>query len=865
MDETRVERLAELFDRALAVPPAARADFVQEVCGEDADLREELGSLLEAHDSSTGLFDDLAAAVVSPAYTALIAGGPQAAPAALRQELETALEGSYRIERELGGGAMSRVFLAEEVKLGRKVVIKVLPPELALTMSGERFRREIQLAARLQHPHIVPLLTSDSTGRLLYYTMPFVAGESLRARLAREGALPIRDAVKIWRDVLDALAHAHARHVVHRDIKPANILLADRNALVTDFGIARAIEAAAGDAEATVPGLAIGTPAYMAPEQVTGRRGVDARVDIYAAALVMYQMLEGRLPFAGSSPHELMGARLASDALPIQRPDCPQEGAAMVLQCLAKDPAHRPESAEALMAQLEALPVTPSATVKAVRPRGRMLRLVLASGVAALLVSAAAFAARYLRSDPVDPSAETAPAPAPSVAVFPLTNLGSDADAALADGVSEELIAGLSRGGNLRVIASTSVLALMNRQLDVRQIADSLRLTHFLEGAFQRIGPRLRVQVRLVDARDGSTRWSETYDREMGDIFAVQDDIALAVAGELDARLAAGGPGPRRRRYAPSLAAYQWYLRGRNLFGRGASERRQAMAHFERAIAADSQFAAAYAGLMWGYMGQGGRVPGNYREWFDRAEWAARRAVTLDETLADGHSALGWSRMTRRDWPAAERAFKRAIALDPAVYRGYEGLARLYMLTRRPAEQLAAARRGLDTDPYSQQAIREMGLALNMNGRCDETLELLRPLKDLDPPAGVAGIIRGQCYARKQMWPEAIAEFRWAVEQPESRVALAFLGYALARGGWRDEAMSILSDLLAGRKHSRGAFGIAVVYTGLRDYDQAFLWIEKALDEESWGPYIMDPLFEDLHRDPRFDRLWPLGNVAAPR
>ncbi len=198
------------------------------------------------------------------------------------------------------------------------------------------------------------------------------------------------------------------------------------------------------------------------------------------------------------------------------------------------------------------------------------------------------------------------------------------------------------------------------------------------------------------------------------------------------------------------------------------------------------------------------------------------------------------------------------------MYRGYEGLARVYMLTGRPTEQLAAARRGLDIDPYSHSAVREVALALNMNGRCDETLELLRPLKDLDPPAGVAGVIRGQCYARKQMWPEAIAEFRWAMEQTEARAALGFLGYALARGGRRDEALGILSDLLAGRKHSHGAFGIAVVYTGLRDYDQAFAWLEKAIEDGSWRVYIVDPLFEDLHRDPRFERMWAAGPARDP-
>jgi adenylate cyclase len=257
---------------------------------------------------------------------------------------------------------------------------------------------------------------------------------------------------------------------------------------------------------------------------------------------------------------------------------------------------------------------------------------------------------------------------------------------------------------------------------------------------------------------------------------------------------------------------------------------------------------------VWVYLNEAGSRPGDYRAWRSRAEAAALKAVALDDSLADAHSALGWARMLG-DWSAAETELRRAIALDPAAYRGYEGLARLYMFTGRPAEQLAAARRGLELDPFSVSAAREMALALSTNNRCDEALELLRPLKDLTPPAGVAGVVRGQCYARKQMWPEAIGELRWAMETSDARTALAFLGYALARGGRRAEAHGILADLLAGRKHSHGAFGIALVYAGLRDYDRAFAWLEKAMEEGSWRPYIMDPLFEDLHRDPRFDRI----------
>jgi eukaryotic-like serine/threonine-protein kinase len=846
MDSVRIERLTELLERALDLSPPERAQFVRDVCGDDVALRAELLSLLEAHDASGALFDDFAANVVAPGYAALLGLKPAAPAEALRIELETALRDSYRIERELGGGGMSRVFLAEEIALGRNVVIKVLDGDTA-AISGERFRREIQLAAQLQHPHIVPLLASGSTARLLYYTMPYVAGEALRSRIAREGALPVRDAVTIWRDILDALAHAHAHGVVHRDIKPGNILLSGRNALVTDFGIASAVEAAAGSAEVSTTGFAFGTPAYMAPEQLTALPAREERADLYAAGLVLYEMLEGRLPFPHGSPRELIHARLTAAAPSPSRPDCPPELAALLQRCLAPDPAHRPASVDEVIAALDVIPREPSPMQRRALP---------AYALALLLVIAAVFAvARPRTSPPAVPDV-----PPVMIAVIPLIPVGDDpTDAVLARGLTEDLIAVFGRTGRLNVAGSTSVDRLRERQLTVHQIADSLRVSHIIEGSLQKSGERVRMQIRLVDARDGSTLWTETYDREIDDILAMQDDIAHAVAGELNVLLA---PNDARalQHATPNIAAYEWYLRGRGTaLLRSAEGRRQGIDYLNRAIAADSSFAAAWASLVWLYLNEAGSAPGNYVLWQQRAEHAARRAVQLDPSLPDAYAALGWSLMLETDWAGAEAALQRAVALDPAVHRGEEGLARLYMAMRRPAEQLAAARRGLAADPYSHAAIREMALALNMNGRCDETIELLRPLKSLTPPAGVAGVIMGLCYMTKQMWPEAIAELRWSMETTEARAALAFLAYAYARSGDTAQARTILDDLLAGRRRSHDAFGIAVVYAGLRDHDNAFRWLERSIEEKSWRIYIVDPMFAELHRDPRFNQLRPFA------
>ncbi len=359
----------------------------------------------------------------------------------------------------------------------------------------------------------------------------------------------------------------------------------------------------------------------------------------------------------------------------------------------------------------------------------------------------------------------------------------------------------------------------------------------------------MRMQLRLLDARDGSTRWMQTYDRRMDDILAVQGDIAHAVARELDLRLAAGDPArPPSARRTPNAAAYEWYLRGMdpNLM-QSDSGRRLKRAYFHRAIAIDSNYAAAYVGLA--QMHQTGDVKGRAE-----ADSFARKAVALDDSLAEARVALGWSYVGNLRVTAAEAEFRTAIALDPNVRRGYEGLARVYMTLGRPAEQLTAARIGIEKDPFSADAIRELALALSVNGRCNEAIARLRPLKALNPPAQVAGVIIGMCQIQKERWPEAISEIRWATSLG-STAGPALLGYALARSGRQDEARSILADLQAGRTSSNGPYGIAVVYAGLRDYDQAFAWLDKSVQEKSLRQYIMDPMFSDLHRDPRFALL----------
>jgi eukaryotic-like serine/threonine-protein kinase len=849
-------QLGTLFEQALEMPRPQRGGFVAEACGDNAALRADLISLLEAHDAAGDYFDNLAEHLVAPALSGVTSASDDVSASGMLEALQVSLAGSYRLERELGGGAMSRVFVAEDLKLKRHVVIKVLSPGMVPAASEWRFQREIEVAAQLQHPHIVPLHAADSAGGTSYYTMPFVAGETLRERLAREGPLPVEDATRIWRDILDALGHAHAHGIVHRDIKPGNILLSGRNALVTDFGIARAIETAAGDAWATSSGLAIGTPAYMAPEQANGDGDADQRVDIYAAGLVMYEMLAGSSPFSAHTPRDLLRAQLTREPPPLARPDAPETLLQLVTQCLAKDPAARPQHAADVLAQLDGATgtgITPAATRAAARVPGIRRFAPYAIAGLALVVMALALGLWRSFSGTVDE-----PGSLSGLAVLPLTSPGSDpGDAALADGMTQELISSLGKIPNLRVIASTSVTALQGSGLSVRQIADRLRVSHVIEVSLQKSGPRLRMHLRLVDARDESTQWSETYNREFAEVFVVQEEIARAVAGELASRLN-GGTLPRTnpRRHTPGIAAYELYLRATdNTLLRSNGGLNRGIEYLEQAIAIDSTYAAAYAwlGHLYGRKWHAARSEDRAR-WFALAQQAAHKAVALDDADAVVMALLGWHLIAAKDFDGSEAAFRRALALDPGAPRAHEGLARVYMMTGRWAEQLVEARRGTETDPFSYSAVRELGLALATNGRCEEALPQLRSLKALSPPAAVAAVVSGQCYASRQQWPEAIAEFRWADDNGPT-FGLAFLGFSLARAGRQDEAGVILSDLLSGRRESHGSFGIATVYAGMRDYDQAFAWLERAVDDNAVNAYIMHPIFADLHRDARFARV----------
>lgn len=446
-----------------------------------------------------------------------------------------------------------------------------------------------------------------------------------------------------------------------------------------------------------------------------------------------------------------------------------------------------------------------------------------------------------------------------SIAVLPFANVSGDQqDAAFVDGLSEELTAVLAKIPNLRVIARTSAFAFRNSSAGARRIGDSLGVSNILEGAVQKAGSQLRVQVRLVDARDGSSRWSETYDRELQDIFAVQSEIAGAVARELDLRLGEGTLARITRGSTRNVAAYELYLRGNDpVLGRSDSGGRAALEYFRQAVALDPAYAAAYAGLarMHIRIAVGDDPELSRPDRLALAERAAVEAVALDDSSGDAHLALSMVRRANYAMVSAEAELKRAIALEPTNARYPPWLVLLYVVTERPAEALVESRRALKLDPLSPTANAEVAHALVANDRCDEALAQLASLRSLRPPLLRANAIAAQCYARKQMWPAAVGELEQITVNGGPR-AQAMLGYMLGRGGRTDEARRILAALLdRARRTNGGAFHVAIVYAGLGEKDQAFTWLDKAVDDRSLAFEWLHTVLDDLRRDPRFPRL----------
>jgi len=748
----------------------------------------------------------------------------------LAGRVQATLGPSFAIERELGGGGMSHVFLVADAALSRRIVVKILPPSPTAKVDGERFRREIQIAARLQHPCIVPVLTTGFVDDVPYYTMPFVAGESLRNKVASGQLLPLSRTVRVLRDVASAIAHAHDHGVAHRDLKPDNVLLSSGYAVVTDFGVAKAVSSsrAEADPELTSRGMTVGTPAYMAPEQATADPAADHRVDMYAFGVMAYEILTGQRPFVARTAQELLVAHIMRQppAITDRRLDLPPGLATLVMRCLSKSAADRPSASEAVE-QLDAV-------------------------ASAVGVSSGAMS----HSTPTPTNAAL-----PSIAVLPFVNLTSNSDNDyLADGIAEEILNSLARLRTMHVAARSSSFAFRGSSTDVRAAGERLGVRSVLEGSVRKSGNRLRVTVQLVDVASGFQLWSERYDREASDVFDVEDEIAAKVVDTLQVTLLPAGNAPGVRRRPTNLEAYELYLRGRYTWNQVGAGIERSLDLFEKALEHDPGFALAHAGVADVFIAAGLFEHMPPAEAFPLARVAAERAHDLDDTLPEAYAALGAINLFH-DWDFAKARLllEKGIALNPSNVSTYTWLAMYHALRGDPDTSLEWARRAIKVDPLAAPATYIELYALYTAQRFEEAIECARRVLALNPGYAEGHRCLGACFmALGQPGPALDAHKQALALTGPSAWNLAALAGTRARIGDTDEAERILEDLER-RSSSEwiSPLSLAAIYASLGRYADAVAAVERGFDaRDCWVVSLgVEPAWSVLRGEPRFEAV----------
>jgi serine/threonine-protein kinase len=774
----------------------------------------------------------------------------------LREQLQHTLGSTYTFERELGGGGMARVFVATETRLRRSVVVKVMSPDLAADISAERFGREIQVAASLQQANIVPVLSAGDMGGVPYYTMPYVDGQSLRALLATHGPLPIRDVVGILRDVAHALSYAHGHGVVHRDIKPDNILLSHGTAVVTDFGIAKAISVsrtAGGHPVLTQAGSLIGTPAYMSPEQVAGDPTIDHRTDVYALGCTAYELLTGQPPFARESAATTLAAHLTDTPKPAHelRPETPPALATLVMRCLEKQPGDRPASADEVAQALDAVATPNGAKFSGGLPRriarARWRLIGAALGLLIILGGLIVWRARTGAGVVVNKS----------VAVLPLKNLHVDtANAYFGEGLATEIANALSTAG-VRVIGTGSARDLVEQGVDVRAIAKRLGVAYVLLGSLQQAGENIRITMTL-SARDGATVWNRPYNVQFKDVFAVQDSIAHNVATELQITLATGPRAAPAQGETKDPEAHVLYLQAMRLWDqRTPATIDSAIARFERAVKHDSLYARAYAGLALSYATLPDYKSVDPRASGQKAINAARQALALDSTLADAWAAIGSSEAKVWSNARAESAFRHAIALDPSSATAHHWYALVLQRLGRPDAALKEIDLARENDPTAI-IMSNVGAIRLLAGDASGAETVLRQSLELDSTYSQTHFKLGMVFLERGLAPQAAAEFERVItlgSGARQNVGLLALAYVL--GGRIKEARGLLGELTTTTSSPEGgapgAAVVALIYLELGDRAEALRWLQRGVD--GFDPFLANwsrwRRFDSLRADPR--------------
>lgn len=854
MDAQHWRDVRALFDELIELPPPDVTARLAAIARTDPALHGLVSGLLDADRQADQRLRAVEAVLLPDPESVLTAPPPD--PFGLSGRTLA----HFQVIEPLGSGGMGIVYRAEDSRLKRTVALKVPRPEYRLdTSAKQRFLREARTAAGLDHPNLCSIYeVGESEEGLPFLAMPLYPGETLKAYLAREGPLPVDEAVAIARKVAEGLASAHDAGIVHRDVKPGNVMLLPDGAVkILDFGLAKVEDLTITDSR-----MQLGTVTYMAPEQILGTP-VDPRTDLWALGVVLYEMLTGRRPFAGENAVSVAHAVVHEEPTSPSslRAEIPRALDELLFTLLRKDASGRPNSAQQVASALAALelgrPFAPHGLWRqrwaaATGWHRQRTRPAMAGAliVAVLVVAAAAVLAPRWQ----DPAPQPAPTDA-SIAVLPFADLSDDRDQEyLSDGITEELANHLARVAGLRVSPRSATFRFKGSRADVRDVGKALGVATLLQGSIRREGNLIHLTAQLIDASSGDSIWSEVYARGLGDLFALQNDVRRNVLTALRIRLTQPVTAPLPSTLSPE--AHELYLKGRHFWNLRTEEALvRAESYFRQAVALDPEYAEAYSGLADVEIAPRAGRPADR---FARAKVAAAQALSLDSMLVETHISMGWINMWYdREWASAGRHFQRALELSPGHVWANAWYAAYLAATGRVEESLSWIRRAHEHNLLSHAHATYVGTHYLWLHRETEAAVYFRKALELDPDFFMAHWGLGRVYLVEGRYREALAEFKYQGGDFTGLHQAGLVGYAHALAGHEAEARRGLEELQESARQGDYVAPIdpAIIHLGLGETELALDWLERLEADRGARTFLIDPIFDPLRSEPRFQRL----------
>jgi serine/threonine protein kinase len=882
MADANWQKVREVFDGALRRQPEQRHNYISEACGHDEDLRAEVESLFSSFEESDEFMETPAVSHVADmieSETKSLAPGTMFA--------------HYEIIRRVGIGGMGQVYLAKDRKLDRRVAIKILNEKFSRDESGlERFVREAKAASALNHPNILVIHEIGESNDAHYIVSEFIEGRTLREVLT-QSQLSMAEVLNVAIQIAGALAAAHEARLVHRDIKPENVMVRpDGYVKILDFGLAKLVEHEnkvfigledAATRNQTAQGMILGTVNYMSPEQAKGEQ-VDERTDIFSFGVLVYEMISGRIPFAGDSLTETLANLINAEPQPLSSSasNVPEELERIVAKTIRKNRNDRYRTMNDVLTDLKdvraaanngrqaaigsAHAATATSDIVLTRPTLNVQYFVngiarhrrgVALAAAAMILAGAAVAYFFYtarRGEAID-----------SVAVLPFLNASGDPNADyLSEGISDSIINSLSRLPNLKVNSLNSVLRYKGKQIDPQQVGREQNVRAVLLGRMTQLGDDVTITAELVDVRDNRHLWGGQYNRKLSNILVVQDEIAREITSGLRLRLTGEQRKQLTKQYTENNEAYLLYSLG-NYSSRKMTKEgfEKGIEAFEQAIKIDPNYALAYAKLAGTYQFMESRGFAPKKAYEQKVEWAALKALQLDDTLAEAHVSLGAHKFYNFDWAGAEKEIKRSLELDPDSPQANETYSIYLRTVRGASEGLPYAIRARELDPMPDRG--EAAFAYYLARQYDKAIELYRKNLEKRPDNAHAHILLGEAYVAKGMPAEGVAEMQKGMaldatlaKTPERWDRYPLLAYAYAAAGRRDQAIKILNEQLRlAKQRDVSPYNFAIIYTGLGDKDRAFDWLTKCVEQRMLIIFHLKsrPLFDPLRADPRYRDL----------